>query len=76
MAKAAKLAKLDEYYTASYPGKADWLDQFMSTMSSGSYIDNQMRAAMGEYYSTFMLLKDINKQSAIQARIPYMVNIK
>ena len=76
VAKAAKLAKLDEYYTASYPGKADWLDQFMSTMSSGSYIDNQMRAAMGEYYSTFMLLKDINKQSAIQARIPYMVNIK
>lgn len=76
VAKAAKLAKLDEYYTASYPGKADWLDLFMSAMSSGSYIDNQMRAAMGEYYSTFMLLKDINKQSAIQARIPYMVNIK
>lgn len=76
VAKAAKLAKLDEYYTASYPGKADWLDQFMSAVSSGSYIDNQMRAAMGEYYSTFMLLKDINKQSAIQARIPYMVNIK
>lgn len=76
VAKAAKLAKLDEYYTASYPGKADWLDQFTSAMSSGSYIDNQMRVAMGEYYSTFMLLKDINKQSAIQARIPYMVNIK
>lgn len=76
VAKAAKLAKLDEYYTASYPSKADWLDQFMSAMSSESYIDNQMRAAMGEYYSTFMLLKDINKQSAIQARIPYMVNIK
>ena len=76
VAKAAKLAKLDEYYTASYPGKADWLDQFTSAMSSESYIDNQMRVAMGEYYSTFMLLKDINKQSAIQARIPYMVNIK
>lgn len=76
VAKAAKLAKLDEYYTASYPGKADWLDQFTSAMPSGSYIDNQMRVAMGEYYSTFMLLKDINKQSAIQARIPYMVNIK
>ena len=76
VAKAAKLAKLEEYYTASYPGKADWLDQFTSAMSSGSYIDNQMRVAMGEYYSTFMLLKDINKQSAIQARIPYMVNIK
>lgn len=76
VAKAAKLAKLDEYYTASYPGKADWLDQFTSAMSSGSYIDNQMRVAMGEYYSTFMLLKDLNKQSAIQARIPYMVNIK
>ena len=76
VAKAAKLAKVDEYYTSSYPGKADWMDQFTSSLSSGSYIDDQMRAAMGEYYSTFMLLKNINQQSAIQARIPYIINVK
>lgn len=75
VAKAAKLAKVDEYYTNAYPAKADWFDQLTNTLSSDSYIDNQMRAAMGEYYSTFMLLKNINQQSAIQARIPYIINL-
>ena len=76
VAKAASLAKVGEYYTCAYPAKADWMDQFMEGMSSGSYIDNKMRLAMGDLYPTFMLLKNINQQSAIQARIPYTINIK
>ncbi len=76
VAKAAKLAKLDEYYTSPYPAKADWMEQLFRSASSGNYIDSKMRAAMGEYYSVFMLLKDMDKQSAIQARIPYFINIK
>lgn len=74
--KAAKLAKLDSYYTCSYPGKADWMEQLMQSVSTGSYIDDQMRVAMGDYYSTFMLLKNINRQSAIQARMPYIIKVK
>lgn len=76
VAKAAELAKLKDYYTTSCPGKEDWMDQLMGAVSSGSYIDNKMRLAMGDYYSTFMLLKNMNSQSAIQARIPYIINIK
>lgn len=48
----------------------------MNKASGGSYIDNSMRAALGEYYEPFMLLKDINKQNAIQARIPYIIKVK
>lgn len=76
VAKAAALAKVKEYHTAAYPAKADWLEQFMNKASGGSYIDNSMRAALGEYYETFMLLKDINSQNAIQARIPYIIKVK
>lgn len=76
VAKAAKLAKVSEYYTSAYPAKADWMEQIFNQTSSGSYIDNQMRLAMGDYYSTFMLLKNINRQSAIQARLPYIINVK
>ena len=76
VAKAAKLAKVGEYYTSAYPAKADWMEQILNQTSSGSYIDNQMRLAMGDYYSTFMLLKNINRQSAIQARLPYIINVK
>lgn len=77
VAKAAKLAKVNDYYTAEYPAKASWMDDLMDNgFSSGSYIDEQMRMTMGEYYSTFMLLKNINRQSAIQARMPYVITIK
>ena len=76
IAKAAQLAKLKEYHTSAYPGKVDWIDQLLNKTSGGSYIKAQMRQSLGEYYEPFMLLKDMNNQSAIQARVPFMMNIK
>ena len=77
VAKAAQLAKAKEYYTESYPAKAEWIEQLLDAqLSSGSYLDEKMRMAMGDYYSTFMLLRDINQQAAIQARVPFAINIK
>ncbi len=76
IAKAAQLAKLKEYHTSAYPGKTDWLDQLLNQTSGGSYIKAQMRQSLGEYYEPFMLLKNISNQSAIQARVPFMMNIK
>jgi len=74
--KAAQLAKLDEYHTASYPAPADWMEQLLGMTDKGSYLDEQMRASLGEYYEPFNYLKGINKQSAIQARLPYFLHIK
>lgn len=76
VAKAAQLAKLKEYHTAAYPGKTSWVDQLLNNLSGDSYINAQARQALGEYYEPFMLMKDINNQSAIQARIPFKLNIK
>ncbi len=74
--KAAQLAKLDEYHTASYPAPADWMDQILNTTNKNSYLDEQMRATLGEYYEPFNYMKGINRQSAIQARLPYFLHIK
>ena len=76
VAKAAQLAKLKEYHTAAYPGKTSWVDQLLNNLSGESYINTQARQALREYYEPFMLMKDINNQSAIQARIPFKPNIK
>ncbi len=78
VAKAAKLAKLDKYHTASYPGQPDMLEQLLSGLEgkSGSYLDEAMRANLGELYEPLMLLRTLNKQHAIQARIPFMPNIR
>ncbi len=77
VAKAAQLANQKEYHTRAYPGKADFMDQLMnSANSSGSYLDGQMRETLGELYEPFLMLKHMNTQSAIQARVPFVISIK
>ena len=76
VAKAAKLAKLSEYYTNDYPEASDFFDQMLSSATGGNYLDEQLRLGLGEYYEPFMLLKSINQQSMIQARLPFFLNIK
>ena len=74
--KAAKLAKVDKYYTASYPEEAGWFESLMSMESKGNYLDEQLQATLGEYYKPFTFVKNIHRQNAIQARLPYYLNIK
>ncbi|MBQ4633417.1 MAG: signal peptide peptidase SppA [Prevotella sp.] len=74
--KAASLAKLSEYHTSAYPGKADWTEQLFNEISSGSYIDGELQATLGEYYEPFMMLKNMNRHEAVQARMPYHLIIK
>jgi protease-4 len=74
--KAAQLAKLSEYKTKGYPEPTDWFTQLLDMTSKSSYLDEQMRATLGEYYEPFRYVKNINKQNAIQARLPYFITIK
>ncbi len=74
--KAAELAKSKEYHTAAYPEPADWMEQLMNTANRGSYLDEEMHAALGEYYEPLRFVKTISQRSAIQARLPYFVTIK
>lgn len=76
VAKAAQLAKLDDYYTESYPAEEDWLTALLKGAVSSNYLGDQMKLMMGEYYEPFILLKDMNRQNAIQARIPFYMNIR
>jgi protease-4 len=74
--KAAQLAKLKEYHTSAYPEAENWLATLMKqTTDKGNYLDEQLRATLGEFYEPFMYVKNINKRSAIQARLPYYIVI-
>ena len=73
--KAAQLAKVEEFKTEAYPAPIDWFEQIMNQTKGGNYLDEQMRATLGEYYEPFRYIKHINKQSAIQARMPYFLHI-
>ena len=74
--KAAELAKVGEYHTGAYPAHADWIDQLFSQDGQKSFLDEQMRATLGEYYEPFRYVKDIHQRNAIQARLPYFLSIK
>ena len=78
VAKAAELAKVKEYRTRAYPAKADMIESLLNRASSegGNYLDGKLRSTLGEYYAPFMFLKQLDRQDAIQARMPINVVIK
>lgn len=76
IAKAAKLAKIDKYHTSNYPEGDDWMEQLFKMTGGGNYLDEQMRTALGDYYEPFALLKTMNQQNMVQARIPFYLNIR
>lgn len=76
VAKAAQLAKLSEYHTHTYPAPTDWFEQLFNTFGGGNYLDGKMRAALGDYYEPVILLKQMNQLDALQARLPFFLNIK
>lgn len=75
IAKAAKLARLTDYAIADYPASMSWLEQLMQQNVVDNYLDEKLKAQLGDFYQPYTLLKTMNKQSAIQARIPYELNI-
>ena len=76
VSKAAALAKLDKYHTASYPAPAGWSEMLLDRMQSGNYLDEQMRAALGEYYEPMMVVRNLSNRNPIQARLPFYIYIR
>lgn len=75
LAKAAQLAGLKEYYAAKYPDLGGWQEQLLGATNQNNYIQEQLRMTLGEYYEPFMLLKTMDKQSAIQARTEFYLKV-
>ena len=54
--KAAELAKLKEYHTTGYPEPTDWWESLLEQGNNGSYLDSELRQALGEYYEPLRLV--------------------
>jgi len=74
--KAAELAKLDDYYTATYPAKSNWFDTLMEQEKKGSYLDAELRNILGDHYNEWVFLRTINKRNKLQARLPFSTRVK
>ena len=73
--KAAQLAKIDNYHTVSYPSPVNWFDQIFGENVQDNYLNEQLYTSLGIFYQPFSILRTIHQQSAIQARLPYIINI-
>ena len=72
---AAALAELEKYTIGRYPSPEPWYKNLLDKNKNG-YMEGQMRAALGEYYPAFAIIRRIGKMDPIQARLPYDPNIK
>lgn len=76
LAKAAKLAKLGEYYTVDYPAPSSWIDQLLAGASDAGSVDARLRLTLGDLYEPVSLMRNLDKHEALQARIPFAINMK
>ena len=67
--------KIDNYYKVSYPSPVNWFDQIFGENVQDNYLNEQLYTSLGIFYQPFSILRTINQQSAIQARLPYIINI-
>ena len=71
--KAAELAEAETYYTSAYPAKTDWMDALLSSAEEkkGSYLDEELKATLGELYEPLMEARKDRQRSRLQARLEF-----
>ena len=75
--KAAKLAKMNDYETASYPSPLSTWEQLLGSYVGGDdLLNSKMQAYLGEFYEPFKIINDAKHMDKVQARMPYIIKIK
>ena len=76
--KAAELAHLSTYQAVEYPALAGWMEQLMDMAggNKGTYLDEQLRLALGDLYQPFIMIRNMKEKEPIQAALPYVLNIQ
>lgn len=76
--KAAELAHLSSYQAVEYPALAGWMEQLldMAGGNKGTYLDEQLRLALGDFYQPFIMIRNMKEKEPIQAALPYVLNIQ
>lgn len=76
--KAAELAHLSSYQAVEYPAMAGWMEQLldMAGGNKGTYLDEQLRLALGDLYQPFNMIRNMKEKEPVQAALPYVLNIQ
>ena len=77
IAKAASLAKCKEYYAETWGEAPSLLEQLLN-QSTGidTYLDAKLKNTLGALYEPVMMMNEYEQMDKVQARMPYIINIK
>ena len=73
--KAAELANVNTYHAAAYPAKSSWLDALLASADEkkGSWLDEEMKATLGELYEPVMEMRKDSQRNRLQVRLTFLV---
>lgn len=74
IAHAAKLAKLNEYSTNSYPLQTSWWASL--EQKQDDYLERKLKTALGVYYEPLQFLTGLQQHPQIQAHMFFVPNIR
>ena len=75
VAYAAQQAQLQKYRTVAYPAPENPFGQLLNEKKDG-YLSSHLRSIMGEGYDAITFMSNIQTMDRVQARIPYIFNVK
>ena len=77
VSKAGKLAKVEKYEMTYYPEKKPWYEAMLEDVKGGNNnLDEQLQSTLGVYYEPFKMVKNIQNQNPIQARVPILISVE
>ena len=74
--KAAALAKLTDYDVTAAPATRTWIEQILDKAGKDKYLEQKLRATLGVYYEPMRFVSTMAGRPTMQARIPYVPNVR
>lgn len=76
VAEAARRAKVTDYTVTSYPAKKSWMESLTESAAKKDYLEERVRATLGEYYEPLTFVANLRKEDCMQARLFFVPNFK
>lgn len=73
---AAKMAKISDYDIQNYPDKQDFLAAIVAESQADDYLERKAQSFLGTHYKALSIINSLQQGNYLQARIPYLPNIK
>lgn len=73
---AAEKAGLENYELAAYPKRKNHFEEFFKMFGMSNISEDMIKEHVGTHYDTYKEIKELSTGAKVQARMPYILNVK